>query len=560
MKYDDFTTTLDHDDPFQLMHKHFWCKNQLFSNSRIEFPPGSLMSCGMIVPRNNTIYAREEYDILWNRLLLLERRRGFIVTGSPGIGKSIFCLYALVRRLGQGRTTIFRTSSKNFYLFDQRGAFQLSLSLSNPARNFEAWRLGQDIVWCLYDTAVTDSNPESQFFTSSVCFLVQAVSPNPAKTKWGKQIGAQPYYMNAWAKEELCAVFALHDENAADEDKVNYTEGDYEKYGPCLRDHLYRPLFVADAQNAIREIRDAAQLAEQIDNASKETISNPEKTPHRIFCCIRDTDEDDGYKCKVDFKTQSIMYQCFERCVELKAEQATALFDACRLCAKGSVLGGWIFERLAILCTSGQAPGFEARIGIFRQLGEKETEGKGMKKGSKAKGEGSRLFSQLLPESKSPIKTRPLRRYRGIDDIIIDDHYYYPVSRSQPLFDTIFFDAAEDKVVVWVLQITTSHDRHSSSETGCALLAEIMKKARESTKKGQVEFNYMLVMPSNKSSTVGWQFPPDESDKFEVNDSSSTSKRRKVSGVKWIPGKVHAQFLKFEDPAATPSVVTGKGV
>jgi len=227
MRYDDFTTTLDHDDPFQLTHKHFWGKNRLFSNSRIEFPPGLLMSCGMIVPRNNAIYAREEYDILWNRLLLLEGRRGFIVTGSPGIGaycafqftspqltmfptgKSIFCLYALVRRLGQGKTTIFRTSSRNFYLFDQRGAFQLSLSLSNPARNFEAWRLGQDIVWCLYDTAVSDSNPESQFFTSSVCFLVQVVPPSSARTKWGQQIGAQPYYMNAWAKEELRAVYVI---------------------------------------------------------------------------------------------------------------------------------------------------------------------------------------------------------------------------------------------------------------------------------------------------------------------------------------------------------------
>jgi len=350
----------------------------------------------------------------------------------------------------------------------------------------------------------------------------------------------------------------LHDEDAADEDKVNYTGGDYEKYGPCLRDHLYRPLFVTDSQNAIRDIGDVAQLAEQIDNAGKETISNP-KTPHRIFYCIRDTAEDDGYQCKVDFKTESIMYQCFERCVELKTEQATALFDACRLCAKGSVLGGWIFERLAILCTSGQAPDFQARIGIFRQLEEKETEGKGMKKGSKAKGKGSRMFSQLLPESKSPIKTRPLRRYRGIDDIIIDDHYYYSFSRNQLLFDNIFFDATEDKVVVWALQITTSHDRRSGSETGYALLAEVLKKARESTKKGQVEFNYMLVVPSNKSSTVGWQFPPDESDKFEVNDSSSNAKRRKVSGAKWIPGKVHAQFLKLEDPAATPSVATGRG-
>jgi hypothetical protein len=61
----------------------------------------------------NSLYIRRSYrklfDLLWNicnQATTPHQRPGFVVTGTPGIGKSVFALY-LIQQLGKQRQIVF---------------------------------------------------------------------------------------------------------------------------------------------------------------------------------------------------------------------------------------------------------------------------------------------------------------------------------------------------------------------------------------------------------------------------------------------------------------------
>ncbi|KAF8424164.1 hypothetical protein EV426DRAFT_105553 [Tirmania nivea] len=95
-----------------------------------------LFENGLLPVGGNYIYVRPVYKVAYQ--LLLERDtayqqvsndvddmeerserpdRGVLFTGHPGIGKSYFISYVLVRRLLEGKSTVLQVDSKGFYAF-----------------------------------------------------------------------------------------------------------------------------------------------------------------------------------------------------------------------------------------------------------------------------------------------------------------------------------------------------------------------------------------------------------------------------------------------------------
>ncbi|CAA7267701.1 unnamed protein product [Cyclocybe aegerita] len=76
---------------------------------------------------NGHIFVREEYEYIYQRLLDAANwpMSARILSGSPGIGKSYFLLYALVRRMAECSTTLFTTSKGIVYLFDSEAVYSL---------------------------------------------------------------------------------------------------------------------------------------------------------------------------------------------------------------------------------------------------------------------------------------------------------------------------------------------------------------------------------------------------------------------------------------------------
>ncbi|KAI0296510.1 hypothetical protein B0F90DRAFT_1745842 [Multifurca ochricompacta] len=105
----------------------------------VDLPEGSQNAFTIEVPKLLVVPIYETFwDILryedqcWQALLQPPRFshpcHATIVTGQPGVGKSVFLIYVLLRRLVNGMTTIYCDSGEYVHIFDHTGVRRLTLS------------------------------------------------------------------------------------------------------------------------------------------------------------------------------------------------------------------------------------------------------------------------------------------------------------------------------------------------------------------------------------------------------------------------------------------------
>ncbi|KAM6503866.1 hypothetical protein JOM56_000809 [Amanita muscaria] len=150
------------DGHFLAIHKSFWQRRERISvrwrvqvpeslsseldgNSEtlelvvIDLPGGSEKAFTTEVPKLLVIPIYETFwdvlkdeDRLWQALLQPPRFshpcHATIVTGQPGVGKSVFLIYVLLRRLVNGMTTIYCDRGAYVHIFDHTGVRRLTLS------------------------------------------------------------------------------------------------------------------------------------------------------------------------------------------------------------------------------------------------------------------------------------------------------------------------------------------------------------------------------------------------------------------------------------------------
>ncbi|RPA86423.1 hypothetical protein BJ508DRAFT_133641 [Ascobolus immersus RN42] len=123
--------------------------------------------------------------------------RHCIVFGNPGIGKSVFLDYVLVRRLLMGQDTFFITADQTFaYTSLGLGVGKNLLREFTKIRS-EASLLGQD-CWILYDSVV----PEKPGLITMK--YIQATSPDVDKyMTWRKYSNALIFHLDLWAWPEF---------------------------------------------------------------------------------------------------------------------------------------------------------------------------------------------------------------------------------------------------------------------------------------------------------------------------------------------------------------------
>ncbi|KIL69383.1 hypothetical protein M378DRAFT_21547 [Amanita muscaria Koide BX008] len=147
---------------FRAIHEHFWQRrehisvrwrvqipesslSELDDNSEtlelvvIDLPRGSEKAFTTEVPRLLVVPIYETFwDVLkdedqrWQALLQPPRFshpcHATIVTGQPGVGKSVFLIYVLLRRLANGMTTVYCDRGAYVHIFDDTGVRRLTLS------------------------------------------------------------------------------------------------------------------------------------------------------------------------------------------------------------------------------------------------------------------------------------------------------------------------------------------------------------------------------------------------------------------------------------------------
>ncbi|KAK7451286.1 hypothetical protein VKT23_012626 [Stygiomarasmius scandens] len=313
--------------------------------------------------------------------------RGVVVVGSPGIGKSLFNLYALARRLADGKVTVFTASPKvsgqgagASYVFDN-----------------------EDLVWCLHDSTAPAIQPALTFQKT---FLAFAASPGSRFDGW-ISLGITFWHMDPWEPEELCDYFEKHQEK--------FSQDVYDVSGPCIRDYIRccnpytREAFEAHLREALLglDMKAVVQLSHIVSD--KEIPLQATRYSHRVFVCYKQ--EDTVQRCFIRIKSPWIWDLFLARQTRLQLDEAKVMFLACD---RSGAMGAFAFESLGIRILSGQAPDTNL-VGQFMQL--------------KLDPNSPRKY--ISPSSSAYafcITKRDVVEYVNIDQISFDNEKFFPRS------------------------------------------------------------------------------------------------------------------------------------
>jgi len=123
---------------------------------------------------------------------------GVVVTGQPGIGKTMFLYYILIHRILHGQPTAFQPTSSHTLIFHHSraeifGEHTTIDSLAYPG------------AWALSDSNADVYQPRREFVElHNRFFLVQATSSQPSRWKaWSQQRRAKLAVMDFWTWSEI---------------------------------------------------------------------------------------------------------------------------------------------------------------------------------------------------------------------------------------------------------------------------------------------------------------------------------------------------------------------
>ncbi|KAF7985478.1 hypothetical protein HWV62_5251 [Athelia sp. TMB] len=171
-----------------------------------------------------------------HRRFRAQLRGALIVWGHPGVGKSSYLFYALIRALREKQAVVWVGPSSKWTLFDSKG-----VTFITPANIYQA-----DIALMLQNLS-----PETLILVDAIApplalqetsgFIIQATSPQKSRwSEWAKQKGAAFFTMPLWTEEEIDHAIAPRLSFSPDLDPLNdfcYSPKEiFETLGPTPRE------------------------------------------------------------------------------------------------------------------------------------------------------------------------------------------------------------------------------------------------------------------------------------------------------------------------------------
>ncbi|KAK7470115.1 hypothetical protein VKT23_001556 [Stygiomarasmius scandens] len=532
------STNLADDHPFSIFRSRFWGNQTAFDKvveeGSLEIPPPLAASCRLFSGAPPySLYLREEYELLYTHLesLYAPFSRGVVVSGSPGIGKSLFNLYALARRLAAGQPTIFVQAQLKSHphpkyrpvplVFDADGVFELDFARleTNNDGSF----------WCLHDSTATGVIPDERLWWT---FIVFTVSPDVSRYDLMLKDNHNLWYMNPWSLPEIKAFLKSR--------KIVFNHHFFRTSGFLLRDYIV--IVQSPNQEARRDqvqlnLANACQRIKSIPefNDAIRGLDDPRLICHRLYALWREVEP---YECTASYRSELVKELFQEQLTTLREDEHRAVFQAL---GKVGITLGDIFEKLACQYLAGHVK--HNAMGPFMQFQKKK----------------GRKFSQPHDVQHTfRIRPRSHTSYMSLDSMVVDPNVFYtPADPTNEFFDAIVFEPVQDGVVVWVFQITDTCWRTKGSNLGYRTLKQIQAIAQESIEgEGEVVFKYVLVLPHGKPEPSGasWTFPPDlvilpdksvdKSADESMNESADESMDESAD-KSWIPGEAFVLFLDF---------------
>ncbi|RXW12295.1 hypothetical protein EST38_g13559 [Candolleomyces aberdarensis] len=490
-----------------------------------------------------------------------------VVTGQSGIGKSYFLVYVLLRRLTQGKTTLFSTSDERTFLFDELGV--RTMKKEDIEKDYlpksEDLTAGMS-VWSLIDANTSGKSETSQVGNTQNVFAILAASPNPERLKfWNNGANLVKRSMDPWGVEELLLLFrqpelttlpnSLRNAYQRQEDVQELVS----RAGPCPRDIF---LFTRNPDEfydvideEIRSLRTVKNLYGIFESAK--WASEQDSASQRLLLLRRGYRKPDAPAWAHDtmhvaFKSQAIIRRLVIHHVVRADASAKDMFPAASINPYSANLLDAVFEMLALRYTSGRYfVGEEIRIlsGMFSlaypmELNPTDEFPKRFSHVYLTKqattsthivtvdanrsieykieersedGDGVNRNVPVPTPFKLPISRRILRYYDDIENINIDlatDAYYIPKQPNNTFFNSFSLNKSGQKeVTIWVFHmafITKVHGASQAAIGGLEILDKLKRRLLSSSPGHSVDFRYVLVAPLERTirrQMIHWQMP-----------------------------------------------------
>jgi hypothetical protein len=315
------------------------CQVQFFNNicNATEIDGGSYISFGKLMPDTNLnqLFIRESYKTIASSILEGNGSHKAIITGTPGIGKSLFLFYLLWKLVKRGKRVLFIYHPFNIYYDEEGGVFRFASSRLPLDNDDSFWN---ETLWCLFD-AKGKNEANLYEFPTSLCKFILSTSPRREMVNdFKKPPVPDCFYMPIWTEAELEAI-ALLFPNSSDEWHNRFTIlGGIPRH--VLEVTRHTPTEILKAACSVCTLDDCIQ-AVGIDFE----LTPKSKTVHSLI----HVDSDHPYKKSyVRYASPTALNMIVHQWGAQVRGKMRALLSACNRNPLTAALCGYVFEQYAI--------------------------------------------------------------------------------------------------------------------------------------------------------------------------------------------------------------------
>ncbi|KAJ8482511.1 hypothetical protein ONZ45_g14923 [Pleurotus djamor] len=457
-----------------------------------------------LIGTNGHFMVRADYETVYSFLEKCEAAEevGRVITGSPGIGKSVFLveLYLLI----ESKVYKFHDAEQ----FSRSEHLAVLLTSQKPCDN----------PWALIDSpAQAVSEPPRRLINNDKIFSVFASSPNPIHYgPWINETGAQTLVMDLWTDSDL-PLGEGGRPTLTKKEEVTPSKPLYQKYGPCIRDLLKASTTPSSYEDSLDTalIKMHDNLLSTFQSSFLQNSDLPiEILPHTLFIIPRlELQESGERKCihTVKIKCPLVLQKLCDITQKRDTMENRRRYSAISPFPEMSSLAGVYFEKIAIdMLRLKDKDG--AKISVLPMV---QLDPRNRNRYTFSRSESSRTAGFEFPAQKCAVK--PLPPVNSEVPLLVGE-MYVPTARNNPLFDAILLtrrrimlktpgrSIESFRVTIWVFQMTISPD-HGGSAQGCKLISDYRKHFLKANPKSTCEIKYVLVVPRKQHSKYTWDVP-----------------------------------------------------
>jgi hypothetical protein len=189
---------------FPLCSDNFF--NSIFNATEIDGGSWILFEQNMPQTTLNRLHIRESYKTIASSILEGNGSHKAIITGTPGIGKSLFLFYLLWKLVKDRKRVLFMYGAFNIYYDGKGGVFWFASGNLPLDNDVSFWNRS---LWCLFDAKCKGEADLNRLPQDLSTFIISTSPRRDMVNDFKKPPVPQIFYMPIWTEAELDTIALL---------------------------------------------------------------------------------------------------------------------------------------------------------------------------------------------------------------------------------------------------------------------------------------------------------------------------------------------------------------